>query len=285
MTNRVWIWNHIIYKPIAFFNQRSNSNHKLSTNFAVQIQVPTFSNGMCMSLKVSLGVIKAVSNSSTVNSQWIFNSGQKTCSSQKQKLKSQNATICKILLTEIKPPKLTCKKLSTDASSHFDRRFQRGNWEGDGSSTSVVTILLHCCCWGDSSFCCSFFGFGFRSTTVWAAKSRSAARMVQAREGRFLLAVGCSLLVVVVVVGSFSAIRSSLAVLGLGLSMWESGSGEDRSQGIGGGEESCDMVGEITNDKASFKAGWLHVKDPQLGIFAFEIGMKLVRTKRVSFIC
>lgn len=60
--------------------------------------------------------------------------------------------------------------------------------------------------------------------------------------------VGCSLLVVVVVVvGSFSAI----AVLGLGFSMWESGSGEDRSQGIGGEEESCDIVGEITNEKAS----------------------------------
>ena len=67
--------------------------------------------------------------------------------------------------------------------------------------------------------------------------------------------VGCSLLVVVVVVvGSFSAIRSSLAVLGLGFSMCESGSGEDRSQGIGGGEEeeeSCDIVDEITNNKAS----------------------------------
>lgn len=64
--------------------------------------------------------------------------------------------------------------------------------------------------------------------------------------------VGCSLLVVVVVVvGSFSAIRPSLAVLGLGFSMWESGSGEDRSQGIGGEEESCDIVGEITNEKAS----------------------------------
>lgn len=61
------------------------------------------------------------------------------------------------------------------------------------------------------------------------------------------------LVVVVVVVGSFSAIRSSVAVLGLGFSMWESGSGEDRSQGIGGGEEeeSCDIVGEITNNKAS----------------------------------
>lgn len=91
----MWIWNHIIYKPIAFFNQRSNTNHKLSTNFAVKIQVPTFSNGMWMSLKVSLGVSKAVSNSSTVNSFWIFNSGLKTCSSKKQKLKSQNATICK----------------------------------------------------------------------------------------------------------------------------------------------------------------------------------------------
>lgn len=75
--------------------------------------------------------------------------------------------------------------------------------------------------------------------------------MVQAREGRFLLVLGCSLLVVVVVVGSFSAIRSSLAVLGFGFSMWERGSGEDRSHGIGGGEESCDIVGEITNNEAN----------------------------------
>jgi hypothetical protein len=87
--------------------------------------------------------------------------------------------------------KLTCKKLSTEASSHIDRMVHRGNCDGGGGPKSGVTILLHCsfCC-GDSSCRCSFFFGLLAGAGAAAAWSRAAARMVHARDGRLLLLTG-----------------------------------------------------------------------------------------------
>uniref|UniRef100_A0A2P2LR16 Uncharacterized protein n=1 Tax=Rhizophora mucronata TaxID=61149 RepID=A0A2P2LR16_RHIMU len=79
-----------------------------------------FSKGICISPNVSLGAIKAVSNSSAENSTCIFN----------RRLK-------------------TCKKLSIEANSHVERRFHLGHCAGsEGIPTSGVTIVLlpplHC---------------------------------------------------------------------------------------------------------------------------------------------
>lgn len=114
--------------------------------------------------------------------------------------------------------KLTRKKLSTEANSHIDRSFHRGNCDSDGGSTNGVTILLHCD-GGDSSLrCCSFLGF--LSITGCEEYRREAARIVHAREGRLLLVVG----------RGAGAVVSSLGS-GAGISESGSGEGDDRWAG------------------------------------------------------
>lgn len=109
---------------------------------------------------------------------------------------------------------LTCKKFSTEANSHIVRRFHRGNCDGDGGSTSGVTILPHC-------------GAGGGESSLFAAadeeRNREAARMVHAREGRVLLVVG----------GGAAAVSS------LEWETWFEGlgsGGKDRSLVSGGGD-------------------------------------------------
>lgn len=130
--------------------------------------------------------------------------------------------------------KLTCKKLSTEASSHIDRMVHRGNCDGGGVPNSGVTILLHCsfCC-GDSSCRCSFFLGLLAGAGAAAAWSRAAARMVHARDGRLLLLTGGA--------GAASFCGAGVSFLESGFRVWLSGE-VGRSLGIGGGEGSGDMV-------------------------------------------
>lgn len=130
--------------------------------------------------------------------------------------------------------KLTCKKLSTEASSHIDRMVHRGNCEGGGDPSSGVTILLHCSlgC-GESSCRCSFFFGLLAGAGAAAAWSRAAARMVHARDGRLLLLTGGA--------GAASFCGAGVSFVESGFRVWLSGE-EGRSLGIGGGEGSGDMV-------------------------------------------
>jgi len=201
---------------------------------------------------VSFGLRRAVSNSSAENSSEIFKSGLNSCNNkntikiQAFQHKTKNNT------TQMKKNhilKLTFKKLSTEANSHIDRSFHRGNCDSDGGSINGVTILLHCDGGegedsGESSLSlsltrsrcrrCSFLGF--RSITGGDEYRRWAARIVHARDGRLLLVVGGGGAVAVSSLGT----ASSTAVVGF----WESGSGEggDRSAGSGEGDP-WDMMG------------------------------------------
>lgn len=222
-----------------------------NVSFNMQAKSPTLSSGICKSLRVSFGVINAVSNSSTENSTCIFKRCLKTCQAQKSE-KGKKEVLGKAHLQKnsifCKQTMLTCKKFSTDANSHMDRRLHRGSWDGSGCPTKGVTILLHCCCSErcddeeddvsllSSSSCRSFFLFGFAFTFCSTANCciLAAARKVQARVGRLLLAVGVSFAVVGI---SFRAEEEET------VSFW--GWGLEGIEGEGDEIRSSDIVEEI----------------------------------------
>lgn len=107
-------------------------------------KAPTFNKGMCTSLNVSLGVRRAVSNSSAENSTDIFKRGLNNCKTKQTHNMGMHNNHQVQNRKDQSYEALTCRKLSTEANSHMDRSFHRGNCDGEGGSTSVVTILLHC---------------------------------------------------------------------------------------------------------------------------------------------
>lgn len=135
-------------------------------------------------------------------------------------------------------------KFSTEANSHIDRRFHRGNCEGDGGSTSGVTILLYCDGGGGGES--SFFAGASFFTGAGEEWRREAARMVHAREGRVLLVVGG---------GGAAAVSSFESETWFG----GLGSGEDRWPGTEGG----DPLAMATEIKLGFREVILrlHVED------------------------